>query len=252
MTDSAEIKLAIPVENAIRELISVAHFQAGSIVNMPVLYPSGASVVLELTAQGDRVRVGDRGGGYQEAEYNNATRSYRSFAARAAADAGIQFNGRDIFVADVPMDRIAGAMSVVACSSAQAAAFCAYKTVERHEKLAREALYDKLTAVFGVDGFLREVPMIGASNHEWRVDAAIKRDHAFTVFDSVSNVYVSAVGTAAKFHDLARIEFAPRRIAVVSSHADLGDWSGVIASAADAVIELAAANDRFYKFGMAA
>lgn len=252
MIEVTETNLAISIDDAIRKLVSVQHFHAGSMVSMPVIYPSGASVVLEISAQAGRVRVCDRGGGYQEAEFSGATRSYGKFAVRAASDAGIQFDGRDIFVADVPIDRVVGAMTLVASCSAQAAAFCALKVAERHERFAREKMFDKLAAVFGPDGFSRDVPMIGASNHVWPVDAVIRVDKAFTVFNSVSKAYISAVGTAAKFHDLARLEYAPRRIAVVSSHQDLGDWSGVIASASDAIIEVDATNDRFYQMGMAA
>ena len=252
MTEVTETNLTISVDEAIRKLVSVQHFDAGSIVSMPVMYPSGASVVLEISAQAGRLRVCDRGGGYQEAEFDGAIKVYGRYAARAASEAGVQFDGRDLFVADVPMDRIDGAMSVIASCSAQAAAFCAGRVAERHERFAREALFDKLAAVFGADGFTRDVPMIGASKHEWHVDAVIRGDNAFTVFNSVSKAYVSAVGTAAKFHDLARLEHAPRRIAVVSSHQDLGDWSGVIASASDAVIEIIDTNDRFYSVGMAA
>ena len=252
MTELTETNLAISIDDAIRKLVSVQHFHAGSIVSMPVMYPSGASVVLEISAQGGRVRVCDRGGGYQEAEFGGATKSFGKYAVRAASEAGIQFDGRDLFVADVPIDRVVGAMTVVASCSAQAAAFCALRAAERHERFAREAMFDKLAAVFGAEGFTRDVPMIGASNHEWHVDALIRGDKVFAVFNSVSRAYVSAVGTAAKFHDLARLEHAPRRIAVVSSHQDLGDWTGVISSASDAVIEIAESNDRFYKLGMAA
>jgi hypothetical protein len=72
------------------------------------------------------------------------------------------------------------------------------------------------------------------------------------VFNSVTKRYISAVGTAAKFHDFARLEIAPTRIAVVANREEIGDWIGVISSASDAVIEMAAANDQFYSAGTAA
>ena len=48
------------ITRAIRALVRAEHYHAGSIVSMPVMYPSGASVVLELFAQGERVIVSDR------------------------------------------------------------------------------------------------------------------------------------------------------------------------------------------------
>ena len=69
MTDFVDKKLSSTIATAIKSLIAVEHFIAGSIVTMPNIYPSGASVVLEISMQGGRVFVSDRGGGFQEAEF---------------------------------------------------------------------------------------------------------------------------------------------------------------------------------------
>jgi hypothetical protein len=253
MSQVAEKTLAFAVDQAVKRLISVDHFHAGTIISLPVMYPSGASVVLEVFAQSDRAFVCDRGGAYQEAEYLGATRHFAKDAMRVASDAGIKFDGRDMFVTEVPLDRIDGALTVVASCSAQAAALCALRASEREERAAKESLYEKLSDVFGAAGFERDVQIIGASNHKWRVDAVVQRkDNSPVLFNSVTKKYVSAAGTAAKFHDLARLEVTPRRIAVITSWLDIGDWSGVIASASDAVIELNSANEQFYRVGMAA
>jgi hypothetical protein len=249
----AEKTLSSAVDEAIKCLISVEHFHAGTLVSVPVMYPSGASVVLEIFSQKDRVYVSDRGGAHQEAEFLGATRTFGRDAQRVAVEAGIKFDGRDMFVAEIPFDRIAGAMTVVADCSARAAALCAIRAAERDEKDAKDALFERLSDVFGPTGFERDVQMIGASNHKWRVDAVVMRPHdSPTLFNSVTRKYVSAAGTAAKFHDFARLETTPRRIAVVTNTAEIGDWIGVIASASDAVIELKASNDQFYRVGMAA
>ena len=114
MTDFVDKKLSSTIATAIKSLIAVEHFIAGSIVTMPNIYPSGASVVLEISMQGGRVFVSDRGGGFQEAEFLGSTRQYSKEAAKIAADAGIEYNGRDMFVTEVPSDAIAGAMAIVA------------------------------------------------------------------------------------------------------------------------------------------
>ena len=240
------------IDAAVKRLFSVEHFRAGSLVSIPVLYPSGASVVLEVTFSAGRVFISDRGGGHQEAEFIGATRMYAREALRVAAEAGIGFDGRDMFVTEVPIDSVSGAMAVVASCSANAANHCAQRASEREETDAKDALFEKLTAVYGKSGFEREIKMTGASNHEWKVDARVKHSHGQTIFNSVTKNYISATGTAAKFYDFSRLETPPRRVAVVTSKKELGDWIGVLANAADAVLEISAANDKFFVAGKAA
>jgi hypothetical protein len=244
--------LSETVEAAVKKLVSVEHYRAASLVSMPIMYPSGASVVLEISAQAGRVFISDRAGGFQEAEFLGATRLYGREAIRVASDAGIRFDGRDMFVAEVPIGSVTGAMALVASCSANAANICALKSAERDEKYAKDALFEKLTEVYGTGGFEKEVQVIGSSNHKWKVDAVVKQNHSMAIFNSVTKSYVSAAGTAAKFHDFARLEIAPRRVAVITSREEVGDWIGVLASAANAVIEINAANDQFVKAGKAA
>jgi hypothetical protein len=157
-----------------------------------------------------------------------------------------------MFVAEVPIDSVAGAMSIVASCSANAAMVCAMSFSEQENRYAKDILFDKLSEVYGEAGFDRDVHLFGASNHQWRVDAVIKKKSEIVIFNSVTNNYISATGTAAKFHDLSRLERVPRRIAVVTNKKDVGDWIGVLASASDFVLEMNAANDQFFKAGMVA
>jgi hypothetical protein len=239
------IKLSTAVNNAIQTLVRAEHFHAGSIVSMPVLYPSGASVVLELFAQGDRVMVSDRGGGHMEAEYIAATRIYSGEANRIARDAGIKFDGRDMFIAEASLDRVDAAMAIVASCSSIAAAQTAIKVAERDERDAKQALFERLVEVFGENGFKRDVPFIGASNHKWNVEAVVEGSGSPIIFNSVTKSYVSATGTAAKFNDLGRLDLPPKRVAVITSAAAIGDWYGLISASSSLVIEMQAANDQF-------
>ena len=127
------------------------------------------------------------------------------------------------------------------------------RTAEREEMDAKDELFVRLSDVFGHSGFDRDVKLFGASNHRWRIDAAIIRSGTPAVlFNSVTPSYISAVGTAAKFNDLSRLEISPRRIAVATSFLSLKDWIGVVSSASDAVIEMKAANDQFSRLAAAA
>jgi hypothetical protein len=245
MVDFIGKKISTDVDAAIARLISAEHFVAGSLISMPVTYPSGASVVLEITSQRDRYFVSDRGGGFQEAEYMGAARAYSREAERIAQDSGIRFDGRDMFVAEVAVDSISGALIVVANCSQQAAALAAMRAAERVYRDAKEVLIERLGRVYRSEEIITDAKVIGGSNHKWPVTALVRRDGRPVVFDAVSAHYNSVVSTAAKFHDLARLDGGPKRVAVVPNIKMFGDYLGVLSSASTSVVEVGASNETY-------
>ena len=233
-------------------MVTSEHFFAGSIVTMPVLYPSGATVVLEITRQGDRCLVSDRGGGWQESEMMGAMRYFKREAVRIANQSGIRFDGRDMFVAEVSFESLQGAMIVVANCSQESVAFAASRMAERSENDSKEMLFSRLSSIFGSSDVAKDVEMVGASNHPWKVSVVVTGRSHLGLFEPVVNKYISVVGTAAKFHDFARMEIPPRRIAVVKSRQDIGDFYGVVAASATQVLEFSSSNDNFIKLLTAA
>lgn len=245
MIDFIGQKVSDHVEAAIRKMVSAEHFRAGSLVSMPVLYPSGASVVIEVTLQQGRCFVSDRGGGHQEAELMGVQRGYSKEAERIAVEAGIRFDGRDMFVAEVDVERLLGAMEVVANSSQLAVSLCALRASERDARDARERLYDKLAEVYPTREIVRDAAVMGASSHRWKLAALVKTGAGASVFEAVTANHNSVVGAAAKFHDLARLDNGPRRVAVIAPKAGIGDFYGVIAPAATSIIEMTSPRAKF-------
>ena len=152
-----------------RDLYRLNTFVAGSLISMPVVYPSGASVVFEITSQGDRYFVSDRGGGFQEADFMGAGRAYTREAERIAQDSGIRFDGRDMFVAEVSVDAISGALVIVANCSQQAAALAAVRAAERVYRDAKGVLISRLERVYPPKEIIKDAKVIGGSNDKWPV-----------------------------------------------------------------------------------
>ncbi|PAQ09738.1 hypothetical protein [Mesorhizobium temperatum] len=235
------------IGEAIRGMVNADHFFGGSIVTMPVLYPSGTTVALEVTRQGDKCLVSDRGGGWQEADMMGATRYFKKEANRVAEASGIRFDGHDMFVAEVAPAALQGAMMVVANCSQEATAFAAYRMAERSESDAKDILFARLSAIFGATDVAKDAELVGASNHTWKVSVLVTGRPHLGLFEPVMNKYISVVGTAAKFHDFSRLEHPPSRIAVVKSREDIGDFYGVVASASTRVVEQSASNEQFLR-----
>lgn len=251
MTDIVRQRMSETVETAIRQLVSAEHFRAGSFVTMPVIYPSGASVVLEVFRQGERFLVSDRGGGHQEAEFAGTSRYYAREAKKAAEDYGIKFDGRDMFVAEVSEGQLAGAFTVVANCSQTAVIASSLKSSERAQRDAGDVLFVRLSRIFPPSTIAKDAPILGASGHEWHVSTMVTEDDRRTVFEAVSHHYPSVVSTAAKFHDLARLERLPSRIAVVSNRMSLGDYIGVLSAASTSVVESSVPDQTFARLAAA-
>jgi hypothetical protein len=150
-----------------------------------------------------------------------------------------------MFVAEVDIDRLPGAMEVVANSSHLAVSMCALRASEREARDARERLYDRLSEVYPTKEIVRDASVMGASSHSWKLAALVKDAGRTSVFEAVVSNHISVVGAAAKFHDLARLEHSPRRIAVIATRDGIGDFYGVIAPAASAVIEIGSPRAKF-------
>jgi hypothetical protein len=247
MANFVRERMAPVIDAAIRQLVSAEHFHAGSFVTMPVIYPSGASVVLEVFRQGEKYFVSDRGGGHQEAEFAGASRFYGREARRIAEESGIKFDGRDMFIVEVSVGQLPGAFTIVANSSQSAATASVLRSSERVQRDASDMLFARLSRIFPVSALAKDAAIIGASGHQWHVSTLVSLDDKRSAFEAVSHHYPSVVSATAKFHDIARLETFPSRIAVVSKREALGDYIGVISAASTSVIETSASDQTFLR-----
>lgn len=235
------------LDTAVRDLVSTRHALAGSLVTMPIIYPSGATVVLEVSIHGETCFVSDMGAASEEAEMMGTSRYFKSEATRIAESYGIRFDGRLMFVAEVPVDCIQGAMVIVSNASGDAARSAANKQAERHEHDVKQMLYERLVSVYRTADVAKDAEAIGHSNHKWKISVLVRDRIGTWMFEPVSGHYVTAVGTAAKFHDFAFLENPPSRIAVIKSREDVGDFFGLIAGASSKVVQSSEPDATFAK-----
>lgn len=240
------------VDEAVRRLVTTSHFAAGSIVSMPVTYPSGTTVTVEITMQRGRCFVSDQGGGYQEAEMSGSTRYFNSEATRIAEGAGIRFDGRDMFVAEVAPGNLHGAMVVVANASAESASAAMLRAADRSDKDAGDQLYERLTTIYRTKDVQKDVQLVGQSNHKWRISVLVMDRLQQWMFEPVTGNYISAVGTAAKFHDFASVANSPSRAAVIRSREDMKDFYGLVLGASTKVLTMSDPDESFMKLMVAA
>jgi hypothetical protein len=94
-----------------------------------------------------------------------------------------------------------------------------------------------LVKVFTPLNVNRDVQITGASNTSWHVANVVRLERKITVFEPVSNHPNSITTATAKFHDIARLEDAPNRVAVVHDKKAFGTYLGVLSQAASVVTQ---------------
>jgi hypothetical protein len=251
MAMAPRTNLSEVAEAVARELVSAEYSSLGSIVRTPILYPSGASVVVQITQHADRYFVTDMGFGFQEAEMIGAGIQYSNSAKGLADHFGIRFDNQAFFLAEADRGQLVSAVTIVANCSGEAASLAVYKAAERKFEEDTDKLYRKLVSVFSKSEVERDVDFVGSSTHSWPVAAVVRHAEKVAIFEPVSKNHISVVNTAAKFHDIARLDHPPRRIAVVNKKAEMGEYLNLLSQAGN-VIEYETPNEKFRDLAEAA
>jgi len=223
------------IEKVARELATVDHRVDGSFISTPLLYPSGTGVVVRVDYSGDNYFVSDMGFGYQEADMMGASLIYSRFARMIGEDAGVGFDNHSFFVVQASKDQLAGAVVAVANCSLEAVSVAAHKLSER--KVADEAdrLYERLTKVFAAPSVAKDVEIKGASTTTWPVANLVRIGRVETIFEPVLSHRNSVASVVTKFHDIALLQHAPGRVAVVRSKDEFGTLLNVLSQAGSVI-----------------
>lgn len=230
--------LAKLAEEVARSLAKAGTLDGRAYIRTPVLLPSGASVVVVLEAEdeaGHSYRLSDLRQGYEEALQLGCALLYRRRAAEAAARSGLAFLGDALVLGGVDRGQLVAATAVLANAVSAAVEHARLSAPDRQRNRATKRFVTRLGGLFNPAHVRVGEEIRGASTHAWRVDALVETEYGLAVFDLVA-AHISSVGVAnAKFHDLARLDRPPARVAVVRSKRDLGDLLTVLSQSARVV-----------------
>lgn len=244
MTGSALRKsdrFAKVVDAVARELVSVDHRPDGAFISTPLLYPSGANVIVRIEpAGGDDYFVSDYGFGFSECDMLGATQQFKKHAPQIAQAAGVAFDTNAFFFAKVTQDQLVGAAATIANCSHDAVSVAALKLSEKRFVEDGETLHRRLVSLFSAKFVAKDGQVVGASKTVWPVSNIVRLQRSsgeehVTIFEPVVNHHSSIAAAVTKFHDIARLDNPPRRVAVVYKKSDFGTYLSVLAQAADVV-----------------
>lgn len=244
------VSQTIDIDQAVRDLVSSEHAPFGSLVNTPLMFPSGGSVVIQVTGSNDSYFVSDMGLAFNEAEMMGASpRLFHDQAMPIAEESGISFDAQSFFVVRATSRQLIGAIKAVANSALHAVHAVSFKLASKqHED--RINIFERLVSIFGQNSVEQDAKIAGVSTHLWPVRARVETDGKVSLFETASKSHLSVVNVAAKFHDIARLDDAPTRITVVRSKKSLGNYISVLSQASN-VVETTISDERIVRLAAA-
>lgn len=214
-------------------------------IETPLLYPSGAHVVVTVDGNGNCYFVSDNSGGFLEADLMGATRSFSSIAKRQAELTAIQFDSNCFYASGVPRDKLVVAVIAVANASKQAADHTANNLAAKPYQFDDLQLIERLNSIFGAPQVHRKAEFLGASNKVWTFSAAVEIDGKQAVFDLVKPTWQSLYPAVVKFTDLSDLPDAPKRIAVLSDRTRTAPLDVNLLARSAQIIEFAARDETY-------
>jgi hypothetical protein len=244
MTDLKGKQFSELIENVAREIVATEHQVDGSFIRTPLLYPSGATVVIRIQQGDNRYFVSDWGLGYQETDLYGAGAFYVRHARPIAEKAGVGFDNQAFFIMEASREQLAGAVVTIGNCSQEAAMRAADALAEKTFEDSKERLYERLVSVFAkmvgpaTKVVTKNARVVGHSSTEWPIATLVKLpgQQRPTIFEPVTKHHNSVAHATMKFHDIALLgKDAPARVAMVHKKKDFGTFLAVLSQSASVV-----------------
>jgi hypothetical protein len=206
-------KIAQQVSGA---LIKISIREETARLSLPLLYPGGSMVPVEISKLRDSFLVSDAGVGRREASLLGGERTFLRIASDIATRFGVRFDHNMFFDAEVPADEVVVAVIAVANASKTAVENTAMQMAVTTHADFRASVWEKLDRVFGSEKVQKSKSVRGSSE-EWEFDAVVKLREHISLFEVViphANAVNSAVTKFLDVRDLGKA--APGRIAVLT------------------------------------
>lgn len=200
-----------------RALVRVSTRDQAMRLSLPLLYPGGSMVGVELSRLRGGFLVSDAGGARREAGMLGGERAFQRIAQEVASRFGVRFDHNMIFDLDVEEADLLPAVIAVANAAKTAVENAALHLAATEHADHRAYLWDRLQGIYGAK-FLREPVAFKGASESWDFDAAVKVNDHLALFQVVTPNANSVNSAVTKFLDVRDMgEGAPSRVSVVTN-----------------------------------
>jgi hypothetical protein len=216
MADFQISKIAAQVARA---LIRVTDEGESARLSLPLLYPGGTMVSVEMSRLRDGFLVSDMGGARREASFlGGGDKTFARIAHEVAQRFSVRFDRNMFFDMDVTTEELVVAVVAIANAAKTAVENMAlYLATVEHADF-RAHLWDRLQRLYGSRSVSRKPITFRGASEEWEFDAALNIEAVPTLFELVMPNANSVNSAVAKFLDVKDLgEGATHRIAVLTN-----------------------------------
>jgi hypothetical protein len=227
-----------------RALVQITSRQESARLSLPLLYPGGSRVGVEISKLRDDFLVSDAGAARREAGLLGGERSFAQLAPDIAIRYGVRFDHNMFFDINVERSDLVIAVAAIANASKAAVEATAARlaTVEHADHQAM--LWERLEHVFTQKRVVKTFQFKGKSEL-WEFDAAVQLEGRTSLFEVVTPYANSVNSAVTKFVDIRDLGGrAPNRVAILTNK-DRTPHFAVLASTARWIA--ANANDEAYR-----
>jgi hypothetical protein len=218
MADLASLRISEVAESVARALIKVQSREHVARISLPLLYPGGSMVGVEISRLRDGFLVSDAGGARRQAEFLGGERTFQRIAREIAERFCVRFDKHMIFDLDVDEPQIVSAVVAVGNAAKTAVENTAIHMASIAHADFRAHLWDRLERIYGPKAVPRKPVKYKGSSEQWEFDAAINLQGTLALFEVVTPNANSVNSAVTKFLDVRDLgeKIAPRRIAVLT------------------------------------
>lgn len=236
ITDLSQRAEAVVMEAVVR-LVSVDALNGRYRVGLPISLCTGSMVDVSVWAEPNGTfMVSDDGAAYFEISsgaFND--RIFQTVARAHSEAAGAMFDGGTMLFMRVKADRLRGAIIAMGHLIQSVVNETISRSVKVKAETLRATLFNSLDAAFSGAAVTHDAQIFGATTAEYKVDALVKTDGGFLVFDLFTKDAISVAAAFTKLSDIYRLEHGPKVIGVTRDPAAVGPKLQLISSVAPVV-----------------
>jgi hypothetical protein len=207
---------AIAVEVA-HALVRITPREESARLSLPLLYPGGSTVGVEISKLRDGFLVSDAGAARREAGLMGGERSFVQLAPDIAIRYGVRFDHNMFFDIDVVRNDLVVAVAAIANASKAAVEATAARLAAVEHADYQALLWERLQRIFNQRRVAQNFSFRGKSE-VWEFDAAVQWHGKTSLFEVVTPYANSVNSAVTKFVDVRNLgEAAPNRVAILTN-----------------------------------
>lgn len=251
MSTISDDRIAVDrVRSALQRIASVHEIDGRLSVSVPVMYPSGANITVEIERNEERFWVSDMGYGLVEAQMSGAHTFYGRIASRIADDFGVRFDGNAIFALWVDGSKLESAITCVASASNRACSEAILQATEAKVRRQNEKIFERVRDIFGERLVARSVDIIGKHAHWQAHNVVVFPNRHQAVFEHMT-AHTNSVST--KYLMFSDIKSAHEGISLNAMVRDINalDEKGQMIGDVANILSISASNDQIKEYARA-